>query len=230
MKGGALAGVAAIDCIFIGNDTAIYEPELQEFLSLNSLFINNGICVCLEQGTLTGYMSRCILAFNETIGISPENVPLLLNSVLYYNESLGSANLTTLGCNVLWYDSTQQSQAELSRNSASGPVFFVDPLFCDTTLLEEIGVSVTSPCLPSNNECGDLIGNVTICGGCGDADLQMGINVADLTFLVAYIFQSGPAPVPIEAGETDGLPGVNVADITYLVAYLFQSGPTPVCP
>ncbi|MEW5995397.1 MAG: hypothetical protein AB1744_13525, partial [Candidatus Zixiibacteriota bacterium] len=65
---------------------------------------------------------------------------------------------------------------------------------------------------------------------CGNADMEMGINVADLTFLVAYLFQGGPAPSPYEAGETDGQPGVYITDITYLVAFLFQGGPAPVCP
>jgi hypothetical protein len=55
------------------------------------------------------------------------------------------------------------------------------------------------------------------------------VNVADLTYLVAYLFQGGPDPVCLPEGNVDGDPGetINVADLTYLVAYLFQGGPDP---
>jgi hypothetical protein len=59
--------------------------------------------------------------------------------------------------------------------------------------------------------------------------------VADLTYLVAYLFQGGPVPACIDEGNVDGLTGpagdIDVADLTYLVSYLFQGGPAPAaCP
>jgi len=61
------------------------------------------------------------------------------------------------------------------------------------------------------------------------------IDVADLTYMVAYLFQGGPAPPCIDEGNADGIIGVggpiDVADLTYLVAYLFQgSSAPPTCP
>ncbi|MEW5995449.1 MAG: hypothetical protein AB1744_13785 [Candidatus Zixiibacteriota bacterium] len=61
------------------------------------------------------------------------------------------------------------------------------------------------------------------------------IDVADLTYLVAYLFQGGSAPPCIEEGNVDGVIGpggpIDVADLTYLVAYLFQGGASPApCP
>jgi len=57
------------------------------------------------------------------------------------------------------------------------------------------------------------------------------IDVADLTYLVAYLFEGGPEPPCIEEGNVDGTVGVggpiDVADLTYLVAYLFQNGSEP---
>lgn len=55
------------------------------------------------------------------------------------------------------------------------------------------------------------------------------VNVADLTYLIAYLFQGGPDPVCLPEGNVNGDPGelINVADLTYLVAYLFQGGPPP---
>ncbi len=57
------------------------------------------------------------------------------------------------------------------------------------------------------------------------------IDVADLTYLVSYLFKSGPEPPCLEEGNADGIVGVggpiDVADLTYLVAYLFKNGPAP---
>ncbi len=57
------------------------------------------------------------------------------------------------------------------------------------------------------------------------------IDVADVTYLVDYLFRQGaPAPCADE-GNVDGIVGVggptDIADLTYLVAYLFNSGPAP---
>ncbi len=52
-------------------------------------------------------------------------------------------------------------------------------------------------------------------------------NVADLTYLVAYLFRGGfGSPCP-EEGDVDGSGSINVAEVTYLVIYLFGGGPPP---
>ena len=65
---------------------------------------------------------------------------------------------------------------------------------------------------------------------CGDANGSGGVNIADVTYLIARIFAGGPAPVPLEAGDANGSGGVNIADVTYLIARIFAGGPAPVCP
>ena len=62
---------------------------------------------------------------------------------------------------------------------------------------------------------------------CGDTDSDGQLNVADVTYLVAFLFQGGPAPAPWEAADCDLSGEINVADLTYLVSYLFQAGPPP---
>ncbi len=76
-------------------------------------------------------------------------------------------------------------------------------------------------------------------GGCcqnrGNVDGIIGIggpiDVADLTYLVAYLFKSGPEPPCLEEGNADSIVGIggpiDVADLTYLVKYLFKDGPAP---
>ncbi len=61
----------------------------------------------------------------------------------------------------------------------------------------------------------------------GDVNWSHSTNVADVTFLVAYLFHGGQAPYPLFKADVDGDCEVTVADLTYLVAYLFQSGPAP---
>jgi len=58
-----------------------------------------------------------------------------------------------------------------------------------------------------------------------------GIDIADIVYLVDFMFQGGdPSPCPQEA-NVDGLGDENVPDISdlvYLAAYMFSGGPPPV--
>ncbi len=82
---------------------------------------------------------------------------------------------------------------------------------------------------------GDNVGDACCCTARGNVDDIVGvggpIDVADLTYLVRYLFQSGDVPPCPEQGNVDGIEGVggpiDVADLTYLVAYLFKAGSAP---
>lgn len=82
-------------------------------------------------------------------------------------------------------------------------------------------------------------GDTVCCEGIrGDVDNSSGgestgINIADVTYLVRFLFHDGPIPLCPEEADLDpgGDTGINVADVTYLIAYLFQGGPPPAaCP
>ncbi|MBU8933406.1 MAG: dockerin type I repeat-containing protein [candidate division Zixibacteria bacterium] len=65
----------------------------------------------------------------------------------------------------------------------------------------------------------------------GNVDDDGEVNIADLTYLVAYLFTGGPPPPCLEEADVNGDGEINIADLTYLVAYLFTGGPPPVaCP
>jgi len=61
----------------------------------------------------------------------------------------------------------------------------------------------------------------------GDANNDKKVTIADVVYLVSYLFKHGPAPAPIQSGDTNCDGKVTVADIVYLVAYLFKHGPVP---
>ena len=53
-------------------------------------------------------------------------------------------------------------------------------------------------------------------------------DVSDLTYLVSYLFQSGPPPPCEEEADVNASGQIDVSDLTYYVAYLFQGGPAPI--
>jgi hypothetical protein len=78
---------------------------------------------------------------------------------------------------------------------------------------------------------GDGIGDACCCTNRGDSDHSGAINVADLSYLVDYLFFSGLVPPCPDEGDIDGSGAINVADLTHLVDYLFFEGPAPPpCP
>jgi hypothetical protein len=55
----------------------------------------------------------------------------------------------------------------------------------------------------------------------GDVNLDGRVNVADLTFLVNYLFRQGDPPPEMQTADVNGDGNVNVADVTALVQLLF---------
>lgn len=64
----------------------------------------------------------------------------------------------------------------------------------------------------------------------GDANADGIIDLADVVYLINYLYKDGPTPVPVEAGDAncDGI--TDLADIVYLINYLYKGGPAPGCP
>ena len=64
---------------------------------------------------------------------------------------------------------------------------------------------------------------------CGDVTDDGGVNISDVVYLVAYLYQGGPPPDIMETGDANNDCAVNTADITYLCNYLFAGGSLPEC-
>lgn len=62
----------------------------------------------------------------------------------------------------------------------------------------------------------------------GDANRDSLVDVADVVFLINYLYQGGPAPTPKAAGDVNADCVVDVSDIIYLINYLYKGGPAPV--
>ena len=67
-------------------------------------------------------------------------------------------------------------------------------------------------------QCCQLRGNINATGP---------IDISDLTFLVTYMFNSGPEPPCLEQANVNAAGPIDIADLTYLVKYMFKGGPTP---
>jgi hypothetical protein len=64
----------------------------------------------------------------------------------------------------------------------------------------------------------------------GDVNKDHGLTVADVVFLINYLFKGGPSPDPLMRGDVNHDGKVTIADAVFLVNYLFKGGPAPVCP
>jgi hypothetical protein len=62
---------------------------------------------------------------------------------------------------------------------------------------------------------------------CGDANANGIVNIADVVYLIQYIFAGGPAPNPLASGDVNCSGIVNIADVVYLIQYIFAGGPEP---
>ena len=92
--------------------------------------------------------------------------------------------------------------------------FSVSGAFSDETPLLLNGLAVI---------IGHTLGDVN-----GDGE---GPNVADLTFLIDYLFTGGTPPPNMGDADLDCDGNVNVAELTILIDHLFKGGPAPIaCP
>ncbi len=81
---------------------------------------------------------------------------------------------------------------------------------------------------------GDLVpfryhpGELSLCWSVpGDASNDSLADIADVVFLLNYLFKEGPGPCVPEAADANGDGMIDVRDIIYMLNYLFKGGPPP---
>ncbi len=67
-----------------------------------------------------------------------------------------------------------------------------------------------------------------VCGDVND-DGGFGPDIADLVYLVDYMFTGGSPPPDMAAANIDGEPGITISDLVFLVDFMFNGGPPPIC-
>ncbi|MCK4857756.1 MAG: hypothetical protein KAT58_07305 [candidate division Zixibacteria bacterium] len=61
----------------------------------------------------------------------------------------------------------------------------------------------------------------------GDADGNHLINIADITYIIGFVFGGGPASHPFAAMDANCDHMVNISDVVVLIQYIFGGGPFP---
>ncbi len=65
---------------------------------------------------------------------------------------------------------------------------------------------------------------------CGDVDGSgQEPDVADLVYLIGYMFLNGPEPPEFRAADVNGDGLIDISDLIILVFYIFRNGPAPTC-
>ncbi len=61
----------------------------------------------------------------------------------------------------------------------------------------------------------------------GDANGDELVALADVVYLINYLYKGGPPPDPLAAGDPNADCIIDIADVVYLLDYLYRGGPPP---
>ncbi|MCK4224366.1 MAG: dockerin type I repeat-containing protein [candidate division Zixibacteria bacterium] len=62
----------------------------------------------------------------------------------------------------------------------------------------------------------------------GDANNDEAVNIADVVYLINYLFMEDQPPAALPSGDPNCDGAINIADVVYLMNYLFIQGPAPL--
>jgi hypothetical protein len=85
----------------------------------------------------------------------------------------------------------------------------------------------------SGPHCYEIASSCCVIRGDVDHSGVLPVDIADLVYLVDFMFNAGPAPPCFDEGDIDGsgVAPIDIADLVYLVDFMFNSGPAPPpCP
>ena len=61
----------------------------------------------------------------------------------------------------------------------------------------------------------------------GDANGDDLVDIADVVYLINYLYKGGPPPDPLAAGDPNADCVISLSDLVYLINYLYRGGPPP---
>jgi hypothetical protein len=134
------------------------------------------------------------------------------------NPSVSTANLTIMKLDSL-------------GNCCMGEFFSCTTMIVSPTVTSPATESY-SPSVTVNIPTGETTspptqGNLLCMLLCGDVNGDGIVNVADVIFLVNYLYRGGDPPDPSEVGDVNCDGVVDIGDVVYLVSYLYKGGPPP---
>lgn len=215
------------NCTFVANTaqrgSGLYHDVSDSIYVVNCTFSKN---VAIDGGTI--HVRRGLA---DTSSLVLENTIIALNECIDAVHCEDSGSAVTLSCCNFFSNTGGDWTGCIVDQAGVNGNFSLDPLFCD---LEGNGFTLQygSPCLPDGNSCAQLIGAFgQACSGiCGDVNGDVaGPNVADLTFIVDFLFRGGPAPPNPAVADFDSDGNTTVADFTAVVDFLFKGGAPLVC-
>jgi hypothetical protein len=193
-------------------------------------------------GVATGNSLISSLTFVNTIIADNHRTA---SHVMYADDCSG--RITSAGTSIL-------QVADVSHCTLIGTVSTADPLL--GPLQDNGGPTQTealldgSPAIDAGNSLGCTDQNLAVLGTdqrgvhrpigaacdigayerspCGDVSGDGVVDVADVFFLINYLFAGGQLPPGLANVNQDS--AVNVSDVFYLINALFAGGPAPVCP
>jgi serine protease len=234
----------------------VYDVQLQitagtELRTRNKL--NNVIALADTLGTTAaggapGDTVEIVISATNTIPLRTIIVPVEYTG----NMHATVVGISTAGCRtdyfqikgLIGWDTADFSYRLRSSNNGtapdlppgSGPIlkvsFEIPPtaLATDTQILNFDGYPGFTPNFTGllANYAPRAAGNtISICQQRGDVNQSGKINVADITYLVRFLFAGGPPPVSASSGDVTCNGSTNVADVTFLVRFLFGGGEPP---
>lgn len=257
------AHLTAVNCLFSGNTMAVLAlgPEASAALQWCSLVDNEYTVVLDDKASLTvtdSYFrsSYCgVWAYPETTVDIRRSMFIDHDWTLVFEGGIGDISTSLLYMNFVGIKGSDTLESDISVscsnvysrfsfNYASTPDqtglngnISRDPFFCDTTDAISLEVSGISPLLPENNECGLMMGHVTVgcccIGGLGNVnyDTDDAVDIADIQALIDNLFLSlTPVACPEEADLNYDL-GLDITDLQVLIDNQFLTlTPLGTCP